>query len=136
MSMTDFNAKVIEEFRANQGAVSGWEHMPLLLLHHVGAKSGQERVQPLAYRDDGGRYVIYASKAGADTNPAWYHNLKAHPDVSIEVGDRTVAVRAEEATGAERDRLFRVQAEATPQFAAYAEKTARVIPVIVLVPKD
>jgi deazaflavin-dependent oxidoreductase (nitroreductase family) len=136
MSMTDFNAKVISEFRANGGQVASMDAMPLLLLHHVGAKSGQTRVQPLAYLEDGGRYVIYASKAGADTNPGWYHNLKAHPDVSIEIGDRTIEVRAEEATGAERDRLFQVQAETQPQFAGYAEKTSRVIPVVVLVPKD
>jgi deazaflavin-dependent oxidoreductase (nitroreductase family) len=134
MSATDYNANVIEQFRANGGQVPGWEQVPLLLLHHVGAKSGQERVQPLAYLADGDRYVIFASKAGADTNPAWYHNLKAHPDVSIELGERTLAVHAEEAAGAERDRLFGAQAQAMPQFAGYAEKTARVIPVIVLVP--
>ena len=134
MSMTDFNAKVIEEFRANGGQVAGWEHVKLLLLHHVGAKSGTDRVQPLAYLEDGANYVIFASKAGADTNPAWYHNLKAHPDASIELGDRTVPVRAREATGAERDRLFEAQVGAMPQFAGYAEKTSRVIPVIVLEP--
>jgi deazaflavin-dependent oxidoreductase (nitroreductase family) len=108
--------------------------VPLLLLHHVGAKSGTDRVQPLAYLEDGSNYVIFASKAGADTNPAWYHNLKAQPDVSIELGDRTVPVHAQEVTGAERDRLFEAQVAAMPQFAAYAEKTSRLIPVIALEP--
>jgi deazaflavin-dependent oxidoreductase (nitroreductase family) len=77
---------------------------------------------------------VFASKAGAPTNPDWYHNLKAHPDVTIEVGTDTIRVRAEEATGEERDRLFRAQAERSPQFAEYQSKTERVIPVIVLTP--
>src|SRR5581483_2079613 len=102
--MNDFNAKVIDEFRSNGGVVGGmFEGMPMLLLHHVGAKSGTERVTPLAYYDDDGRYVIFASKAGAPTNPAWYHNLLAHPDVRIEVGNDSLDVVASEATGAERE---------------------------------
>jgi deazaflavin-dependent oxidoreductase (nitroreductase family) len=132
--MNDYNAGVIEQFRTNAGAVPGFEHLPLLLLHHVGARTGAERVQPLAYLADDGRYVVYGSKAGAPTNPAWYHNLLAHPDVSIELSDRTLAVQAHEATGAERERLFNAMAAAAPQFAGYAEKTDRVIPVIVLTP--
>ena len=89
MAEQDFNSQVIEEFRANGGKVGGmFEGAPMLLLHHTGAKSGQERVTPLVYLDDNGQYVIFASKAGAPTNPAWYHNLVAHPETSIEVGPR------------------------------------------------
>jgi deazaflavin-dependent oxidoreductase (nitroreductase family) len=136
-SPADFNAKIIDEFHANEGRVGGpFDGMPLLLLHHTGARSGQSRINPLAYQSDQGRYVIFASKAGAPTNPDWYHNLKAHPNVKIEVGTDTIDVVAGEATGAERDRLFRTQAERIPQFADYEQKTERVIPVIVLTPTD
>ena len=111
-SMNDFNAQIIEEFRANQGRVGGmFEGSTLLLLHHVGAKTGTDRINPLVYDRDGDRYVIFASKAGAPTNPDWYHNLKAHPNVAIEVGTNTIDVVAAEAAGDERDRLFRRQAE-------------------------
>jgi deazaflavin-dependent oxidoreductase (nitroreductase family) len=137
-SHADFNARIIDEFHANQGRVGGmFEGMPLLLLHHTGAKSGASRINPLVYQADDGRYVIFASKAGALTNPDWYHNLKAHPSVQIEVGTDTIDVLASEATGAERERLFRTQVERVPQFAEY-EKTAgeRVIPVIVLTPVE
>jgi deazaflavin-dependent oxidoreductase (nitroreductase family) len=134
-SHQDFNAQIIDEFRANEGRVGGpFEAMPLLLLHHVGAKSGKDRINPVAYYQDGDRYAVFASKAGAPTNPDWYHNLKANPDVSIEVGTDTVAVHAEEATGEERDRLFDAQAELSPQFAEYQRKTDRLIPVVVLTP--
>jgi deazaflavin-dependent oxidoreductase (nitroreductase family) len=134
-SPADFNAKIIDEFRANEGRVSGmFEQMPLLLLHHTGARSGTARVNPLAYQADDGRYVIFASKAGAPTNPDWYHNLKAHPNVTIEVGADTIDVVADEATGEERERLYRTQAERMPMFAEYAQKTDRTIPVRVLTP--
>ncbi|HEX3517833.1 MAG TPA: nitroreductase family deazaflavin-dependent oxidoreductase [Solirubrobacteraceae bacterium] len=133
-SPADFNAQVIEEFRANEGVVGMLGGMPVLLLHHTGAKSGTGRVNPLAYMQDGGRYVIFASKAGAPTNPDWYYNLKAHPDVKIEVGTDTIEATATEATGEERERLFSTQAENMPQFAEYAQKTDRVIPVIILTP--
>lgn len=134
-SPADFNAQIIDEFRANEGRVAGmFEQMPLLLLHHTGARSGTARVNPLAYQDDDGRYVIFASKAGAPTNPDWYHNLKAHPNATIEVGTDTIDVVASEATGEERERLYRTQAERMPQFAEYAHKTDRTIPVIVLTP--
>jgi deazaflavin-dependent oxidoreductase (nitroreductase family) len=134
-SPADFNAKIIDEFRANEGRVGGmFESMPLLLLHHTGAKSGQVRVNPVAYLPDDGRYVIIASKGGAPSHPAWYHNLKAHPSATIEVGTQTFPVTASEATGAERERLFRAQAQRLPQFADYEQKTDRVIPVIVLTP--
>jgi deazaflavin-dependent oxidoreductase (nitroreductase family) len=134
-SPNDFNAKIIEEFHANEGRVGGmFEGMPLLLLHHTGAKSGQDRVNPLAYLPDDGRYVIFASKGGAPEHPAWYHNLKAHPDVRIEVGTDTIEVRAHEAEGEERERLYRAQAQRVPQFSEYERKTDRVIPVMVLAP--
>lgn len=136
-SPTDFNARIIDEFRANGGEVGGmFAGTPLLLLHHMGAKSGQTRVNPLAYARDGERYVVFASKAGAPENPAWYHNLKAHPEATIEVGTDMMSVVASEATGEERERLFSAQAERSPQFAEYQSKTARMIPVMVLTPRQ
>jgi deazaflavin-dependent oxidoreductase (nitroreductase family) len=135
-SPNEFNAQIIEEFRANQGRVGGmFQDMPLLLLHHTGARSGQERINPVAYQRDGDRYVIFASKAGAPTNPAWYHNLKAHPQASIEVGEDRLEVKVDEAQGEERERLFTAQAERSPQFAEYQRKTDRLIPVMVLTPQ-
>jgi deazaflavin-dependent oxidoreductase (nitroreductase family) len=134
-SPADFNAQIIDEFHANQGRVGGmFEGMSLLLLHHVGAKSGQSRINPLVYQSDAGRYVVFASKGGAPTNPDWYHNLSAQPSVTIEVGTDTIDVVASEATGEERERLYRTQAERAPQFAEYQNQTERVIPVIVLTP--
>jgi deazaflavin-dependent oxidoreductase (nitroreductase family) len=131
--MSDFNAGVIDEFRANHGKVGGmFEGAPLLLLHSTGAKSGEPRLQPLVYLAEGERLVIFASKAGADTNPAWYHNLVAHPDAEVEVGDERFAVRATEATGDERDRLYAEQASRMPNFADYEQRTTRRIPVVVL----
>ena len=129
----DFNAGVIEEFRANGGKAGGmFEGKPLLLLHNVGAKSGTEFVTPLVYLPEGDDYVIFASKGGAPENPGWYHNLKAESNVSIEVGDEKFDVVATEATGDERDRLYSAQEVAQPQFSEYAQKTDRKIPVIVL----
>lgn len=135
-SLGDFNQRIIEEFRANAGAPPSWTgSSPLLLVHHRGAKSGLERVNPVAYLEDGGRWAIFASKGGAPTNPDWYHNLKAHPQTTIEVGKNTVAVTAREVKGDERDRLFSAQAERSPQFAEYQQGTERVIPVLVLTPR-
>jgi deazaflavin-dependent oxidoreductase (nitroreductase family) len=132
----DFNAGVIEEFRTNGGTAGGmFEGKPLLLLHNIGARSGTDFVTPLVYLADGDNWVIFASKGGAPNNPGWYHNLKAQPAVSIEVGSNTVEVSAEEATGPERDRLYAIQEEQQPQFSEYAEKTDRKIPVIVLKPR-
>ena len=134
-SPADFNARIIDEFHANEGRVGGmFEGSTLLLLHHVGARSGESRVNPVAYNRDGERYVIFASKGGSPTNPHWYHNLKAHPDVSIEVGTEEINVVAGEATGEERERLFGAQAERSPAFAEYQAKTDRLIPVIILTP--
>ena len=102
-----------------------FDGMTLLLLHDQGAKSGKAHIHPLAYHGDDGRYVIFASKGGAPTNPAWYHNLKAHPEARIEVGTDTIEVTASELTGEERDRVFRAQAQRAPQFAEYEQKTKR-----------
>jgi deazaflavin-dependent oxidoreductase (nitroreductase family) len=131
--MSDWNTKIIEEFRATGGKVGGpFERAPLLLLHSTGAKSGQDRVAPVMYLADGDDLVVFASKAGADTNPHWFHNLKANPDTRVEVGADTVAVRARVAEGEERDRLFDRQKAAYPGFADYEAGTDRVIPVVVL----
>jgi deazaflavin-dependent oxidoreductase (nitroreductase family) len=130
-----FNEQVIEEFRANGGRVGGrFEGRDLLLLHHVGARSGAAYVNPLAYLRDGERYVVFASAAGRPRNPGWYHNLLAHPAVAIEVGPDTLAVGASVAEPAERDRLYREQAERVPQFAEYERMTDRTIPAVILTP--
>lgn len=134
--MLDFNAKVIEEFRANDGRVGGpFEGASLLLLTTTGARSGTPYTTPLMYRTDGDRYVIFASKAGAPTHPAWYHNLRAHPDATIELGGEKIAVTASDAAGEDRDRLYAAQASESPQFAEYQANTDRVIPVVLLTPE-
>jgi deazaflavin-dependent oxidoreductase (nitroreductase family) len=131
--MADYNAQVIAEFRENHGKVGGnFDGAPLLLLHSVGAKSGESRVSPMMYLPDGDRFLVFASKAGAPTNPDWYHNLKANPEATIEVGDDTVDVRAEELPRAERDEKYAEQAALFPGFADYEKKTDRVIPVLAL----
>jgi deazaflavin-dependent oxidoreductase (nitroreductase family) len=133
--VNDWNRNVIEEFRTNDGVVGGmFEGATLLLLHHTGAKSGTERVNPLVYLRDGDKYVIFASKAGAPTSPDWYHNLRANPDTTVEVGIQTIPVTARVAEGDERERLWSKQKEVAPQFAEYESKTDRVIPVVVLEP--
>jgi deazaflavin-dependent oxidoreductase (nitroreductase family) len=130
---TDFNKTVIEEFRANAGNVGGqFAKVPMLLLHTVGAKSGEPRINPLAYVADAERLVIVASFAGAPTNPPWYHNLLANPEVGVEVGSeeyRAIATVAEEP---ERSALYEKVAAALPAFSEYQSKTTRVIPVILL----
>ncbi len=131
--MSDFNTAIIEEFRANQGKLGGpFTGAPVLLLTTTGARSGKRRTNPVAYLPDGDRVVIFASKAGAPTNPDWYHNLRAHPDVTVEIGDETRDVRAVVLEGNERDELFARQKERMPGFADYEAKTDRVIPVIAL----
>jgi deazaflavin-dependent oxidoreductase (nitroreductase family) len=133
----DFNRRNIEEFRANHGRLGGqFEGAPVLLLHTKGARSGEERLNPMMYMADGDRYLVFASAAGADRNPAWYHNLVAHPDARIEVGDDHVEVHAVELHGGERDAKYAIQAERYPGFAGYERKTTRKIPVLALVPKD
>jgi deazaflavin-dependent oxidoreductase (nitroreductase family) len=135
MSMADFNQQVITEFHENNGVVGGmFEGMPILLLHHVGVKSGTWRIAPLAYLADAGRYVIFASKAGAPKHPSWFHNLKDHPQTKIEVGADVIDVVATVADSEERDRLYKLQVDVNPQFAEYETKTSRVIPVVILTP--
>lgn len=134
-SPSNWNQEIIKEFRANHGKVGGpFAGRTLLLLHTVGAKSGQERVNPVAYVKDGNRFVIIASKGGAPTNPQWYYNLLAHPDVTIEVGDQQYKVRAEVASEPERTRLYDKMVEMMPSFAEYRQKTTRKIPVFTLTP--
>lgn len=129
----DFNNNIVTEFRENEGKVGGmFAGMPILLVHHIGAKSGTERVSPVAYLADGGRIFIFASKGGADENPAWYHNLVANPKVTAELGAETIEVTARVLTGAERDEIYAKQAAAVPQFGEYENKTTRKIPVVEL----
>ena len=132
----DWNKGIIDEFRANGGKVGGpFEGAPLLLLHTIGAKSGQARVNPMMYLADGDNYVVFASKAGAPTNPDWYHNLVANPRASIEVGDKTINVVARVADDETREPLWSTQKERYPGFAEYEAKTDRQIPVVVLEPE-
>jgi deazaflavin-dependent oxidoreductase (nitroreductase family) len=132
----DFNGKIIAEFRANGGKVGGpFAGADMLLLHHTGARSGVERVSPLGYQRVGEGYAVFASKAGAPDNPAWYHNLLVHPDTSVEVGTETFPVKARVAEPAERDAIWERQKERAPHFGQYEQKAApRKIPVIVLDP--
>ena len=137
MTMSDWNAKVIDEFRSHGGKVGGhFEGAPLLLLHTTGAKSGEPRTNPMMYMavDDG--WAVFASYAGLDVNPAWFHNLKAHPDVAIEVGTdgevETIDVHARVLTPQEREPVWAEQKRRYPGFADYETKTDRVIPVVLL----
>ena len=132
-SMDDFNQNLINEFRANNGKVTGtFAGRPVVLLTTTGAKSGQQRTTPLVYTTDGDNLVIIASKGGAPTNPAWYHNIVANPTVTVELPGETYQARARVAQGEERERLYNAQAALMPAFAEYQEKTSRQIPVIVL----
>ena len=132
-----WNRPIIEEFRANEGKVGGpYEGAPLLLLTTMGAKSGKQRINPLAYTPDGERLVIIASKSGAPTNPDWYHNIVAHPDVTVEVGTETFEARATVVEGAERDELYAKRVAIMPNFAEYQAKTTLKIPVVVLTRKE
>jgi deazaflavin-dependent oxidoreductase (nitroreductase family) len=129
----DWNRRVIEEFRANGGKVGGmFEQMPLLLLHHVGAKTGKEYVNPVTYQQVGDSVAVFASKGGAPTNPDWFHNVVANPDVKVEIGTDSFAGKARVATGAERERIWSAQKVALPQFAEYEQNTDREIPVVVI----
>jgi deazaflavin-dependent oxidoreductase (nitroreductase family) len=131
--LDDWNARVIDEFRANGGRVGGqFEGANMILVHNFGAKSGTERVSPMVYFPDGDRYLIIASAAGAPKNPDWYHNLKAHPEVTVEVGTETVPVVVEELPPAERDEKWAQITAVAPGFAEYQEKTSRTIPVLAL----
>ena len=133
----DWNTKIIEEFRAKGGRVGGpFEGAPVLLLHSTGARSGRERVNPMMYQSVGDSYAVFASKAGAPTNPDWYHNLVAHPDAVVEIGTETKKVEARVAHGEERDAIWSTQKERYPGFADYERKTTREIPVVLLRPID
>ena len=133
MDFNEMNQQTIKEFRANNGVVGGmFEDTTLSLLHHVGAKSGTERVTPLGYRTEGNAWVVIASKAGAPTNPDWYYNLLANPAATIEVGTETVPVAARVAQGTERTRIWEATKAEIPVFAEYEANSGRQIPVIVL----
>lgn len=131
--LSSWNRQIIEEFRANKGKVGGpFEGAPMLLLTTTGAKSGKRHITPLVYLPDNDRLIIFASKGGAPTDPDWYHNLVAHPQVTVEVGAETFDAAAIVLTGEERDRLYNRQAQVNPVFADFQAKTTRVIPVIAL----
>lgn len=133
--LNERNKKIIAEFRANEGRVGGnFEGKLLLLLHTTGAKSRQERINPLACIKDRDRCVVIASKAGADTNPDWYYNVIANPQVTVEVGAEIFQAHATVAEEPERTRLYDKMVEVMPGFDGYRHKTARVIPVIILTP--
>lgn len=132
-SPNDYNRQIIEEFRANGGKVGGmWEHTPLLLLTTTGAKSGERRITPMAYMPDGDRLIVWASAGGAPTHPAWYYNLVAHPDVTVEVGTETFDAIAVVTHDAERDRLWTQGTELYPSLAENQAKTTRRFPLIAL----
>ena len=130
----DWNKTIIDEFRANSGKVGGqFAGAPLLILHSVGAKSGEARVNPVMYQDLGhGQVAIFASKGGAPTNPDWYHNLVANPRATVEVGTETFDVTARIARGEERQRIWSPWKQRYPGFAGYERKTKREIPVVIL----
>jgi deazaflavin-dependent oxidoreductase (nitroreductase family) len=132
--MSDFNQATIKEFRANNGKVGGYfAGANMLLLHTVGAKSGEARTNPLVYITDGDHLVVIASKGGADSNPAWYYNLLANPTVTVELGNEQFQARATAVTEEpERSRLYAKMVESRPAFAEYEQKTSRKIPAIVL----
>lgn len=133
-SWHDVNRQVIDEFRANDGVVGGrFANMPMVLVTHTGAKSGVRRTSPLVCTRDGDDVVIIASKGGAPSNPDWYHNMVAHPIVTVELpGGDTFEAAVHQAEGDERDRLFAAQAAVMPFFADYQAGTERKIPVLVL----
>jgi len=132
-SPNDFNQAIIDEFRANRGQVGGgFAGTPLVLLTTTGAKSGTLRVNPLAALVEGDHLYVIASKAGAPTNPDWYHNILAKSEVGVEFGDETFEADAVPVEGAERDRLYALQAERVPTFSEYARSTDRVIPIVEL----
>lgn len=134
--MSEYNTQIIEQFRANAGHVGGeWQDSPLLLLHHVGARTGAERVTPLGCARHGENYVVIASNGGSAAHPAWYHNLIAPPETTIEIGADTVPVHARETEGDEREQLFVLIAQGAPQIIDHQARVARRIPVIVLTPR-
>jgi len=133
VAVSGWNDKIIEEFRSNGGRVGGnFEGAPLLLLHSTGAKSGRERVSPMMYRKVGDAWAVFASKAGADSNPDWYYNLLANPRARIEVGTQTFDVTARNTSDEEREPIWSAQKADYTGFAGYEQKTTRQIPVVIL----
>ena len=134
VSPDDYNTRIIEEFRANGGRVGGpWTGTTLILIHHIGARSGIEHITPLGYSPRGnGRFAIIASNGGSPTHPAWYYNLKANPRIQVEVGARTLTVLAEELGGTARAELWPKLVAEFPTVGEYQGKTARQIPVFML----
>src|SRR5579875_423563 len=133
-SVNDWNTQIIEEFRANHGRLGGnFDGAPVLLLHTTGAKSGKERFNPMMYLELDGRMFVFASKAGAATNPDWYHNLVANPEVKVECGTETFQATAKPLEDPERGEVYAEQARRYPGFAEYQEKTSRRIPVVELI---
>lgn len=130
--MTDFNTRIIREFRANAGTVGGdFEGSPLILIHHKGAKSAAEHVAPLGcFPQSDGRYVIVASNGGGPKNPDWYYNLSAHPEIDVEFGSERFGVTVKELEDRERDEVWENAINAAPQLAEYKERTSRKIPVL------
>lgn len=127
------NQKIIDEFRANDGQVGGqFAGAPMVLLHHLGRRSGTPRINPMMYQSVGENYAVFASKGGAPDNPDWYRNLLAHPDTTIEIGTRTVSVHARDLPSSERDPIWEQQKKDYPGFADYEAKTSRTIPVVLL----
>ncbi|WP_349269925.1 Deazaflavin-dependent nitroreductase [Mycolicibacterium parafortuitum] len=130
----EMNRQVIDEFRSSGGKAGGvFEGKPLVLVHHIGAKSGTERIAPLVALLDDGRVYVFASKGGSDTHPDWYRNLVANPAVTVELGTETYQATARVLQGAERDEIYAKQVALEPQFGDYQRRTTRVIPVVELV---
>jgi deazaflavin-dependent oxidoreductase (nitroreductase family) len=129
----DWNSDIIREFRANEGIVGGqFEGRALALVHHIGRRSGQERINPLSCLPVGNAFAVFGSAAGRDRHPDWYHNLVALPDATIEFGTMTIPVRARELTGEERRQVWEKQKQVSPEFCDYEARTNRLIPVMLL----
>jgi deazaflavin-dependent oxidoreductase (nitroreductase family) len=135
---SDYNSKIIEEFRANEGRVGGiWAGTPLILIHHLGARSGTERVTPLGcFPQEDGSFVIVASSGGSSAHPGWYHNLKANPRITVEVGAQRFTVGARELDDAARAELWPKLVEEAPDLGKHQARTARQIPVFMLTRQD
>jgi deazaflavin-dependent oxidoreductase (nitroreductase family) len=133
VNVNEFNRNLIGEFRAKDGKVTGvFAGAPVLLLTTTGARTGRKHTTPLVYQQDGDRIVVFGSKGGAPTHPAWYHNLVANPIVTVELPGETFEAKAATVEGPERERIWSAQKEIMPGFAEYEAKTDRQIPVVVL----
>ena len=130
--MSDFNSQIITQYRENNGDLGENFPFPVLLLHTVGKRSGEPRIHPVAYLPDSDRYVVFGSAGGGEKSPAWYHNLIAAPTAEVELPGETFEVTVAELQGAERDRVYQIQAEKFPQFGEYEKKTSRTIPAVAL----